>query len=153
MKNIRLNGHNSNQNEYLVYASYNYYGTINIENCIFTNIVFGISSTSAIYLRFASTSSDVVFISNVVFRDLTTTESDNGLIYIYDSFTVVIENCTFENNVGWVGLVHCKSSSYCDVTIKNSWFIENIFDETGVVMQILIFITQYIYLQHMDHLL
>ena len=40
-------------------------------------------------------------------------------------FDIIIDNCTFIDNKNFAALIHCDTSSYCDVTIKNSVFERN----------------------------
>ena len=67
----------------------------------------------------------MIYITDTVFRDMYGGD-DYGLIYIYDDYTVIIDNCTFENNLDFTALVHCRTSSNCRVNISNSVFDGNI---------------------------
>ena len=65
----------------------------------------------------------IIIFNNVTFSNIESTNS-YGLIYIYDDFNVEINNCTFENNTNFVS-IYCDSYSYCNVVIKNSFFVNN----------------------------
>ena len=122
MSNIFVNGNDKYLYSYFLYSSYNY-GSINVKNSVFSNFVLSTSSIISFYLNQAY----YVCFANVSFANLTSSGSTYGLIYIYDDFNVVIDGCTFENNIGFLGLIHCRSSSYCNVIIKDSLFKSNLF--------------------------
>ena len=85
----------------------NYYGSMNITNSIFTNLVYGDSYSSILYLNTAS------FINLIEY----------GLIFINDDFDVIIDECLFEYNTNLFASIECDSYSYCNVIIKNIVFL------------------------------
>ena len=94
-------------------------------NVKFSNFVFSSSSVIGIYLGITSGNS-TIYMKNVSFVNLEANGNAYGLIYISDSYNVIISDSTFENNINFIGLIHCNDYSYCDVSIKNSIFVNNI---------------------------
>ena len=134
MENMYVNGNGNTISNRLLYFTYNNYysssSTFTIDNSIFTNFVFfGASSYSCgIPFHFDyNYFSNIISFHNLTFSNLTTLDK-YGLIYLEDDFEIEIIDCVFENNVGFIGLIHCASGSYCDVTIKNSVFVNNDYD-------------------------
>ena len=128
MTNIFVNGNDKYLYSQLLFLDY---GSLTVENAVFSNLILDTSSVIPFYFNQA-VSSDYIYFRNVSFTNLTSVGSTYGLISIYDDFNVVIDTCTFENNQDFVGLVHCRSSSYCNVTVKNSLFRSNSFDANCV---------------------
>ena len=108
----------------MIYLQYNG-GTfnLNIENCLFSTFIFD-QSGIGIHLDIASSDTNYVYLTNVVFENLQS-QSVYGLIYIEDNFIVNIDGCTFANNTNFVAMIHCASGSLCDVTVSNSLFVNN----------------------------
>ena len=130
MENVYMNGNgNTISNRLLYYMGNSYHGSgdaFTIHNSIFTNFVFssGSAYVSAIPFYFDNNYYGTISFHNVTFSNLTTSDN-HGLIYVEDDFEIEIIDCVFENNVGFIGLIHCRSESSCDVSIKNSVFINN----------------------------
>ena len=131
MDKILADGHGNYLTISLVYYDYNYgivwsYVSLEITDSKFSNYVFSSSSTSGIYLYRQPAE---VIIRNVSFINITAYDSvgsGRGLIYVAHSHKVIIDECTFENNTNFVGLVHCIILSYCKVDIRNSVFNANL---------------------------
>ena len=71
-----------------------------------------------------------VIFENVIFRNTergTWGGDSSSLIYVDGTNTsLLIRNCTFENNLNWASVIKCNSGSECNVLIENSLFINNV---------------------------
>ena len=47
-----------------------------------------------------------------------------------NGFTLIIDECIFENITNFISLFHCIDNSYCNIIIRNSIFINNIIQDT-----------------------
>ena len=125
LNNIYID-HDGNDNNFhgrLLCQVYSYFTNLNIENSVFKNVRF-------IYSPFYFASeyygySSVIF-DNVMFVNMRTSSSYNGLIYIADSYNVYFDNCIFSNNEKFPAMIQCGGYSYCNVEITNSQFINNV---------------------------
>ena len=66
-----------------------------------------------------------IFLTAVIFENLQS-ESVYGLIYINNGYDVVIDNCTFKNNLNFIGLILYTNMSGCEINITNTVFDTNI---------------------------
>ena len=57
---------------------------------------------------------------------MSTSSTSKGLIYIDDSYNIQFINCTFKNNSNFISMIQCDSYSYCEISIINSKFINNV---------------------------
>ena len=125
MSNININANNGTISSSILYCGYNYNGELTISNSEFKNIKLGTSAV-AFYLYYAySYARETIRFENVLFSNIEASSGSYGLIFINSYFDVVIDNCTFSNNTNFPAIIHCDTSSYCNVVIKNSVFDKN----------------------------
>ena len=84
-------------------------------------------------MNYAYSRNSAVYLYDVSFSDIIATGEIYGLIFVYDDYNVMIDRSHFENIENSIGLVHCRYSSYCNVTIKNSVFRNNVYNNTDCV--------------------
>ena len=125
MTNIYVNGNHKYLHSQLVDFRDNYYSTLTVGNAIFCNFILNSSSLILLYFNLPI-ASDYVYFRNVSFTNLTSAGGAYSLIYVYHSFNIIINESEFHNIENFSALIHCRSSSFCTLTVTNSIFHNNI---------------------------